>query len=166
MRLDFRELAAAGDTLPLQGEIEIPRIVEENAQIEQMSPIEANLVATQQPNRVQVAGELRASLHVQCSRCLDVYESALVAPFDESFANAPGNDDVHVVDGNEVDLDAFVEESVNLALDYRPLCREDCRGLCPVCGCNLNRETCSCDRQPRDVRWAALEDLLSKDESE
>jgi uncharacterized protein len=164
--LDFRVLAAAGDVLALRGEVDIPRIADENAQVEQLSPIETRLVATKEHEVCRVEGELRTSLRYQCSRCLDSYESLLETPFDESFTNAPGHEDAHVVEGTAVELDPYIEETVNLALEYRPLCRESCQGLCPVCGCNLNHETCNCDRQARDPRWAALEDLLLDDKPE
>ena len=59
--------------------------------------------------------------------------------------------------GKEIDLDPIVREQMLLALPGYPLCQEGCRGLCPVCGQNLNERECSCDRRVPDPRWAGLE---------
>jgi uncharacterized protein len=56
-----------------------------------------------------------------------------------------------------IDLDPVVREQLLLALPGYPVCREDCKGLCTVCGVNLNERDCGCDRHVPDPRWAALE---------
>jgi len=55
-----------------------------------------------------------------------------------------------------------VREQVFLSLPARSLCGEDCKGLCPRCGKNLNSESCNCDAAPADPRWSALSDLASR----
>jgi uncharacterized protein len=59
-------------------------------------------------------------------------------------------------------LEDVLREQVLLAVPLRSLCREDCKGLCPCCGKNLNIDTCSCAAQVPDPRWAALEDIKKK----
>jgi uncharacterized protein len=59
-------------------------------------------------------------------------------------------------------LEDVLREQVLLSLPVRTLCREDCKGLCPRCGQNLNSETCTCDTIPVDPRWAVLSDLASR----
>ena len=61
--------------------------------------------------------------------------------------------------GEELDLCEAVQEQVIMALPVRPLCREDCRGLCPVCGADLNEESCTCAEKTVDPRWKALSEL-------
>ena len=67
--------------------------------------------------------------------------------------------DVYSYQGEEVDLEPLLREQVILAVPFAPLCREDCKGLCPVCGIDLNTGTCTCDRTPIDPRWSALRNL-------
>jgi uncharacterized protein len=59
-------------------------------------------------------------------------------------------------------LEDVLREQVLLSLPARTLCREDCKGLCPRCGHNLNTDPCECDPAPADPRWAALSDLASR----
>jgi uncharacterized protein len=58
--------------------------------------------------------------------------------------------------GDEIDFKDAVQEQVVLALPYKPLCRETCRGLCPRCGADLNTETCSCTSEPAASPFAVL----------
>jgi len=64
--------------------------------------------------------------------------------------------------GREIDLDPVVREQILLALPAYPLCREGCKGLCTVCGQDLNERECGCDRHLPDPRWAGLEKLRSR----
>lgn len=166
MLLDVRELDVGGGVLPIQGEVSISRIVAENKQVQRIAPIEADLVATSDEGICRVQGLLQTTLRYQCSRCLGEFESTVKMPFDEQFSERTKREDINVVKGWQVELDPYIEETVNLAVEFRPLCRADCRGLCPICGINLNHEQCSCDQKVTDPRWTALKDLLLKDEPE
>jgi uncharacterized protein len=72
---------------------------------------------------------------------------------------ALGEADQEPFDGKTIDLDPIVREQVLLALPMSVLCRAECRGLCPVCGQDLNVESCSCDRRVPDPRLAALKNI-------
>ena len=96
------------------------------------------------------------------------------APFDVLFlpAEAMGGDGEQEVKDDDlnvsfykddvIDLGDVMREQFYLALPMKPLCREDCHGLCVVCGTNLNRETCSCKRVWEDPRLGPLRDLRAK----
>ena len=62
---------------------------------------------------------------------------------------------------DQIDLEQMVREQFQLALPMKPLCRDQCLGLCSGCGTNLNERRCTCDTRWRDPRLAALEALLS-----
>ncbi|HCF61900.1 MAG TPA: DUF177 domain-containing protein [Myxococcales bacterium] len=62
-------------------------------------------------------------------------------------------------DGRQIDLAPILREQLLLALPMSLLCDEECKGLCTVCGCDLNKRECGCDRKPADPRWAALKDI-------
>jgi DUF177 domain-containing protein len=72
---------------------------------------------------------------------------------------------VMVIDGDEVDLRPLLVEQMQLNVPMRPLCREECAGLCPSCGADLNRiegGDCGCERETVDPRWAGLADLRNR----
>ena len=71
--------------------------------------------------------------------------------------------DFSTYDGDRIDLDEIVREQILLALPTRQLCAEDCKGLCPSCGANLNEKACGCEQQQTDPRWSALEALKRGD---
>jgi uncharacterized protein len=62
-------------------------------------------------------------------------------------------------DGRQIDLAPILREQLLLALPMSLLCDEQCKGLCTVCGCDLNKGECGCDRKPADPRWAALKNI-------
>ena len=70
-------------------------------------------------------------------------------------------DDIVLLENGEVDVGQLAYTAFVLNMDTKHLCSEDCKGLCPGCGANLNVEPCRCQKQA-DPRWAALEQLLNK----
>jgi uncharacterized protein len=72
-----------------------------------------------------------------------------------SFAAASVDEETYA--GKVIDLDPAVREQILLSIPGYPVCQESCRGLCPVCGANLNDGDCGCDRRTLDPRWAGLE---------
>jgi uncharacterized protein len=130
--------------------------------------------------RVRLAADAKAALTVPCGRCLtpvslDVpvaFELTLVpagdgdeheggkddkGPVGGSFAPEQAEEETYA--GKVIDLDPIVREQIVLALPGYPVCQESCKGLCTVCGGNLNERECGCDRHVPDPRWAGLKDL-------
>ncbi len=115
-------------------------------------------------------GLVTAPVDVECSRCLEMYESDLVAEMDVVIKTAeakpmPASDraeDCIYLKQNEhiVDLTDMVRQALTLALPMKPVCNEECKGLCPNCGVNLNEETCDCSPDEIDERWDGLRNLL------
>jgi uncharacterized protein len=123
------------------------------------------------------SGTFKGYLTVACSRCvnpvrLDLDEKLLVTfmppgemPAEEEGAAAEDGPevreedlDVFPFDGEKIDLEPLFREQFVLSVPYAPLCAEDCKGLCPQCGIDLNTGTCSCEK-PIDPRLAALKGL-------
>ncbi|HYV86710.1 MAG TPA: DUF177 domain-containing protein [Patescibacteria group bacterium] len=124
--------------------------------------------------RVAFAGEIATVATLPCSRCLEPYGLPLDMRFDLLYTAEPERDErggesrveedsfteVHF-DGARIDLDSLLAEQIYLALPLKPLCRDDCRGLCPRCGANLNAGDCGCPaEQMPDPRLAALKKLI------
>ena len=84
--------------------------------------------------------------------------------FSEDYAKTPGEaDETEGCDGETIILDPLVRDTLLVAEPLRELCKSDCKGLCPVCGQNLNEGTCTCNTFVPDPRLAALESLLKND---
>jgi len=123
-------------------------------------------------SEVFVRGRLKATVEQTCGRCLEVFPSRIDAPVDVRLVPKPagadnvelGADDLDVdfYENDELDVARIVGNEATLALPMKPLCREDCRGLCPVCGANRNTAPCTCDPRPPDPRLAALRDLAAR----
>jgi uncharacterized protein len=129
--------------------------------------------------RVMVEASGQAELSGQCSRCLtplaadvpveftltmvpaDEYEDKAGAGEDKSHHPVAGSFDAEAAEedvytGKVIDLDPAFREQVLLALPGYPVCQDGCKGLCSVCGTNLNERECGCDRKVPDPRWAGL----------
>ena len=104
-------------------------------------------------------------LHGPCYRCLeDAVLELRIAAREYQATNPEDVDELQTqyVQDDKLDLVSWSRDAVALALPDKILCREDCAGLCPVCGKNLNNEPHVHDEQPRDSRWSALESLREK----
>jgi uncharacterized protein len=132
--------------------------------------------------KFRLVGHVQTTLECACSRCLEAFPVPVEARFDllylpasESLAaGGAGRKDEDDEGGTEVreddigvtfyqddtiDLGEVMREQFYLALPMKPLCREDCQGLCAVCGVNRNRETCQCSTAWVDPRMDALRKL-------
>jgi uncharacterized protein len=112
--------------------------------------------------RLVFRGHLNTSLKTECSRCLEQICFSVDLPFEEVFSKT--DTDAYEIDGEIVSLDRMVEDNIVLNLPGRFLCKEDCRGLCPVCGANLNQRDCGCKcrPEPNNNPFAVLQKLLDE----
>ena len=121
---------------------------------------------------VDLAGRLNATVRLSCARCLESFD----LPVDREFvlrlvaeepgpeAAKDGDDDDTVFQAPEgrADLREIATEQIYLSLPMKPVCHEDCKGLCPVCGANRNVDECGCPREPEDPRLAPLRELQQR----
>lgn len=136
-----------------------------------------------------VEGTIRTEVDLGCDRCLEHFRQELAVPFEAEFfrqhpdGSKPGGrpdegresfrqeEEAFLADagrlfrGEDLELTETVREEVSLALPMQNLCRENCAGLCPKCGANLNKTTCACERDTLDPRLAALQDWLNRQNS-
>jgi uncharacterized protein len=113
---------------------------------------------------IDVDGTVTADWATVCRRCLiDVWGTA-VGVVDELYQIEPLDPDAYVIEDGQLDLAPLVRETALLELDSERLCRDDCAGLCPVCGVDRNSTECSCDTAVSDERWAALEGFVPDDD--
>jgi uncharacterized protein len=122
---------------------------------------------------VAFSGDITTVATLQCSRCLEPYPLALDLHFDLKYTTEPeavaageSRVDEHSItvvhfDGARIGLDDLLSEQILLGLPLKPLCRQDCGGLCPHCGTNRNLESCGCSTvRGADPRLASLKKLL------
>ena len=132
----------------------------------------------------RLGGSLAATVELECGRCLEPFRLELDEPLDLLFlpfsANVgpgkpgkprrPGNDQerelkdedlaVSFYQDEKIDMGLLIREQIYLALPMKPICCDDCHGLCPECGTNLNSSSCNCAREAVDPRLASLKTLL------
>ncbi len=123
---------------------------------------------------IRLRGKLTARLEMNCARCLEPVRRDVARDFELLYrplgADA-GRDELSVTDaeaeigyyeGEGILLEDVLREQVLLALPLKVVCREECKGLCPHCGKNLNQEQCSCETPMADPRWEALKDIRGR----
>ena len=124
----------------------------------------------------RLVGRVQTTLELTCGRCLEPFTLPVDAEFDLRYHPHVQNtgtgeaeqeiedDDLTTAfyENDEIDLGHLMREQFNLSLPMKPLCRDDCRGLCPVCGINWNKGSCDCKRDWEDPRLEALRNLKAK----
>jgi len=142
--------------------------------LELMRPVNVDLEIYKRPDHIRIVGAIRSILRLVCHRCL----KAFTWPFEEKVdvflieeAKAPQDEETELevdeleyefFDGEEIEIDRLVAEQIFLALPYKILCSETCKGLCARCGANLNEEPCECDRLSKESPFNALEEMKSQ----
>lgn len=123
-------------------------------------PLKVELSYSYNGAEVAVSGELRTVFLSSCSRCTKEYDEPFIQKFDERFVkNAADDDEAYPFTGDELALDQMIRDCVLLNLSPFGVCKEDCKGLCPICGCDLNKLQCQCQRVEEPERANPFEKL-------
>lgn len=180
MFLDIKDL----EVRPREFEEELqPGVIDLGQDVRQRTPLKASgraeLVEEHHGKRqviqdIRLRGRLSASLELQCARCLEPVGQNVDRKFEllyRPLGTDAGRDELSVTDaeaeigyyqGQGIQLEDVLREQVLLALPLKAICRENCKGLCPHCGKNLNQEPCSCTVPAEDPRWEALKDIRDR----
>ena len=139
-----------------------------------VAPVELEFDINKDKDKFRLVGRVRTELELTCSRCIETYRFPIDAEFDQRYlpssaASSEADREVEEDDletsyytDDEIDLSQLMREQFYLALPMKPLCREDCKGLCAQCGTNLNTGTCDCAPVWEDPRLAALKAIRGK----
>ncbi len=139
-----------------------------------VSEVAVDVSMTRGEDDIFAAGVVAGTVHLQCSRCLAEFdqrvEATVEAPFfpkshditagEEELEEDEG--DLNIYEGDTLDIFPVLHDQLFLALPIKPLCREDCKGLCPKCGADLNVTTCGCPAEKGESRLAVLQKLKDK----
>lgn len=131
-----------------------------------LSPVRLHGYLDVQGGINRLEAEIDAHVTRGCARCLEPVEYDKKVPVSFILTRKVDSeelDDIIYVESDEVELDELLVPELFLDLETVVLCREDCKGLCPKCGKNLNYGDCGCDRREIDPRLAKLQELLKKD---
>ncbi len=150
-------------------------IAELTDEVEFKSPLQGEVRFTRTTDGVLVTGHLATTASVTCRRCSVVFVTPVDLDLEEEFRAAydvytgvklPAREDdeeaTMINEKHVLDLSEVMRQDLLLALPPFPLCREDCAGLCPHCGKDLNEGPCDCVKEDFDPRWAALRELLDR----
>ena len=147
-----------------------------NKSVEFARPVRARIRAHRSGETVGIVGHAQTAVRPICSRCLEPFEFVIDNEFSvtavpetrpiDSGGSADETElraeeiDVIPYAGDTVDLATEIAQQIIMALPYKPLCRDSCKGLCSRCGINLNEQTCQCHRRPDPASpFAALKTL-------
>lgn len=125
-------------------------------------PVEVSGTVKNVADLLVLEGEASSVLDCVCDRCMGGFSREKQVPLHYLLAETledEEDDEIVLLEDGQVDLDELAFTAFILDMDTKHLCSEDCKGLCPGCGANLNEEPCRCKKQV-DPRWAALQQLL------
>ena len=134
-------------------------------------PIQVRIEIYPAGDKYVLDGTLSGGIQVLCDRCLESYHRELKTSFrvflalplpqteEDDIELAEEDMEVDFIRGNEIDLDEIIHEQVYLTIPMKSLCKEDCLGLCPKCGSNLNAGKCQCDKEQGHPAFLKLQNL-------
>ncbi len=136
-----------------------------------LSPLQVHLTVAREYDHIRVNGRVETALRLNCARCLAEFQMEINSPFTIFYMRAAGlplDEDVELAEedmisatyeGDEIDFSTEISEQILLAIPFKPLCKEDCRGLCPSCGAELNVTECACGQNHVNLKFTALKNL-------
>lgn len=167
-------LSEIEDVLVVKGEMDIKRFaMTDDTEFRLLAPVSYELTVAKFDDTVTIEGPVTARMSLSCSRCLEDFDLDLSVRMaikltekstspDAAEMELHNEDlDVYYYEGDEIDLDPYVYEEVMLNMPMRPLCREECKGICPTCGKNRNTEPCDCPEAPLSLFGEKLKSFLN-----
>jgi uncharacterized protein len=112
-------------------------------------PLEVEATADMAEADIVVSGRTSLTVGFSCARCLEDFERTFKSEFSQ----------VYTSDQNEIDLTSEIKEAIYIDMPLTPVCRESCKGLCPVCGVNKNQVVCQCQPAQKKSSWDALKEF-------
>ena len=169
MKLNLKQLAQEpGAVLPFSFQMELSGLEWNGAQ-PFARPVQVEGRVRNMAGAMLLTARMTTVLSLSCDRCAKPFEREKTVEYETLLAfelEDEENDDIVLVDGSgELELDELMQEVFLLEMDTKNLCSEDCRGICPGCGVDLNTGTCRCKKEI-DPRLAKLAQLLEQKDSE
>lgn len=131
--------------------------------VDESNPVHVDLTLASAVGGIGVSGAVQGRFELCCSRCLIEYGQDFGLELNEQFYSDPQaaeSNDGYKMDEQTVDLEPMLRDAIVLNIPIKPVHSVDCKGLCPVCGADMNTSNCRHGEQPVDIRWAALKGLV------
>lgn len=164
MRLDLRDIIhTPGATRDFAYELDLSEVTL-YGEHPFTRPVRISGAVRNMAGALQLEGEAGTILDTRCDRCLKPLAVEFTVPVTTLLAEEledEENDEIVLLENGQADLDDIFSTACILSLDGRHLCSEECKGLCPTCGADLNEGPCGCKKE-LDPRFAALAKLLDK----
>ncbi len=173
MKLDLSEIAThLGKRIGYK--IDEPPIVDIESGIKCRAPITGEVTFTNSGRHIVARGSFSATLEMDCARCLAAFLVDLDLPIEEELPilpelieedeeELPEDEKEPLFVDNILDLTELLRQSIVVAVPIKPLCSQECKGLCPLCGTNLNERQCECSTQDVNPLFASLGSLLKEE---
>lgn len=166
MKLDLKQLAREpGATLPFEFQMDLTDL-EWNGERPVTQPVHVEGRVRNMAGALLLNASMDTTLSLTCDRCTKPFTREKTVAYETLLASEledEENDDIVLLDKDgQLDLDGLMGDVFLLQMDTKNLCSEDCRGLCPGCGADLNVEPCRCKKEV-DPRLAKLAQLLEQD---
>jgi DUF177 domain-containing protein len=130
-----------------------------SARIPEHRPLSLDVRLESLAEGILARGRVHGRWSGACSRCLCPVDQEFEVDLRELFERDPVQDETYPLEHEEIDLEQPVRDTVVLEMPLVPLCRPDCRGLCPTCGTDRNETACACPTTPPDARWERLREV-------
>ena len=154
-----------GSTLPVELVEKIDDVKDYPDVVEFVEPVRIEGTLKNEDDVFVLDAVAKTTALMECSSCLAPVRKELSFEIKERFAHTGRDDEeTETFTGDQIDLADFVKRGIIGELPMRVECREDCKGLCPICGKDLNDGDCGCDRTIRDPRFESLRALFNDDE--
>ena len=168
MNLDLRDFESFPVEVTLESEADSIEYAIDGVAFRDLMTVKVNIQKVD--GEFYCQGYVTAPVEQECSRCLALFDAELSGDFGFIIRTGEGKTEVAQTIEEDivkikaydpvVELDEIIRQSLILSRPLKALCRQDCKGLCPSCGADLNEETCDCKSVETDERWEGLKDLL------
>ena len=148
------------------------KALQESGECTFLGPLRVQLSVAREYDHIRAHGRVATAVHLGCSRCLSEFDAEIDSPFTFFYmpaaAGVSQDEEVELTEedlvsatyeGDEIDFAREISELVLTEIPIKPLCTEDCKGLCPVCGTDLNETECGCADDLFNCKFGALKNL-------
>ena len=159
-------LRRPGSTREVHLEVPVPGLENPAATVDADQPLTIDLRLESLSAAIVASGRVRGRWRAVCSRCLTPLEADFDLALREVFEDDPVEEETYPLRNDEIDLEQPLVDLVVPELPLVPLCDEECQGLCPSCGVDLNEGHCDCASESHDPRWESLRAFAVSDDAE
>ena len=162
MRINIASvLRGDGSSKPFSGQLQLGKVEFMGSSIDFYSPLNIEGKVQNIGGTIEITAHIDGGYRADCSRCGAVVEENLDADLFESVESdfSDADEECISVSGTVIDITGSIEACIFTSIPMQFLCKEDCKGLCPVCGINLNEKECNCEVEVYDPRFAIFRNL-------